>query len=173
MESTPIPPLLPEWNPDEVALWKSIVLSIHHEQSRGHIVVLVTGVFDLFHEEHQNFLQKAKATGDFLVVGVESDVRVRQMKGPGRPVQDQRIRCQQVQSFAAVDQAGVLFTHFDQPSHHTAFIEWLRPDVLAVSSHSPHQSEKQAIVQRFGGTLSVVHQHNPAVSTTQRLQEMK
>ena len=54
--------------------------------------VLATGVFDVLHIEHIRFLAAAKQQGDRLIVGVESDVRVRAMKGPGRPLHDEQVR---------------------------------------------------------------------------------
>src|SRR3990172_12032671 len=64
--------------------WKSL-----YWRSLGKKIVLVTGVFDLLHDEHRNFLKVAKKAGDFLIVGLESDTRVRALKGVGRPVHDQ------------------------------------------------------------------------------------
>jgi D-beta-D-heptose 7-phosphate kinase/D-beta-D-heptose 1-phosphate adenosyltransferase len=85
--------------------------------------VLVTGVFDLLHEEHILFLKKAKALGDYLVVGIESDVRVKQMKGEGRPVNSQSIRVENLKSLNIIDEVFVLPQEFSKPSDHTTLIK--------------------------------------------------
>lgn len=141
-----------------------------HQKQSGHKVVLATGAFDLLHEEHREFLRKAKAAGDILLVGVESDLRVAALKGPGRPVHSQDQRKMALEALPEVDAVCILPEAFSQPQHHVTLIDVLRPDILAVSSHSPHQEKKAAILERFGGTLQVVHEHNPAVSTTMILQ---
>jgi len=75
---------------------KQIEVVLHKARSEKQTVVLVTGVFDIFHSEHKVFLQKAKQAGDILLVGIESDVRVTQIKGPGRPINSQQKRQQRV-----------------------------------------------------------------------------
>ncbi len=74
-----------------------------HRKQQQKTLTLVTGVFDLLHEEHLRFLQKAKKTADFLLVGVESDLRVRQMKGQNRPLNDQLHRLQNLQKLGIAD----------------------------------------------------------------------
>lgn len=135
------------------------------------IIVLVTGVFDLLHSEHRRFLEKAKAVGDKLVIGMESDARVRQMKGEGRPVQDQKTRLANLTALHLADEIFVLPEAFSKPEHHRALLAQVKPDVLAVSSHSPYLEAKQRLMQEIGGTVMIVHQHNPAVSTTQIIKE--
>ncbi len=128
--------------------------------------VLVTGVFDLFHVEHRRFLLKAKQAGDVLIVGVESDARVKKIKGIGRPVQNEQTRLSQLQQFAAVDMAFVLPERFNTPRDHLALLKLVKPQVLAVSSHTPHLAEKRRLMKQVGGKVVVVHTHNLAVSTS-------
>ncbi len=54
-------------------------------QDRGYRIVLTSGSFDILHEGHSRYLEAARDHGDFLVVGVDSDERVRLRKGDGRP----------------------------------------------------------------------------------------
>lgn len=133
------------------------------------VIVLVTGVFDLLHDEHMNFLRKAKAAGDILIVGLESDVRVRQMKGEGRPIYSQEQRRNHLEAMNIADDVFILPEQFSLPAHHDELIRTIRPSILAVSSHTAHQKEKAAIVEKYGGQLVVVHEHNPNISTTQLL----
>jgi len=133
------------------------------------VIVLATGVFDLFHVEHQQFLTKAKQVGDFLIVGIESDQRVRQLKGLNRPKQPQNQRLQQVLDHFSVDTAFILPSHFSSPKDHSSLIQSISPHILAVSSHSPHLQKKREILSKHGGRVEVVHHFNPKISTTRLL----
>ncbi len=135
-----------------------------HQQHKT--IVLVTGVFDIFHQEHLNFLKKAKMAGDFLVVGIESDIRVRMIKGENRPINTQQDRLQTIQQLLQVDEAFILPEQFSSSQDHEALISFIKPNILAVSSHTKHQDRKRALIEKYGGTLQVVHEHNPEVSTT-------
>lgn len=132
-------------------------------------IVLSTGVFDLLHQEHKTFLQKAKAAGDILIVGVESDVRVRKMKGESRPVQNEQTRLSIIQKLPYVDEAFILPESFSSPQDHEELIAFIKPHILAISSHSDHQDKKRALVEKHGGSLQIVHEHNPNISTTKTL----
>lgn len=134
-------------------------------------VVLVTGVFDLLHEEHLNFLQKAKDEGHILIVGIESDLRVKQLKGENRPIWKQEQRMIEIKRTQIADVVFILPEQFSKPADHENLIAQIRPTVLAVSSHTNHQDKKRAIVEKFGGVLAVVYDHNPAVSTTRKLEK--
>lgn len=142
---------------------------VERVRSEGKKIVLVTGVFDLLHQEHLNFLQKARDAGDFLLVGIESDIRVRELKGESRPVNFELVRLEQIGQLSFVDSAMILPDDFGSPGRPRELIATLRPDILAVSSHSPHLDKKRAILQEFGGRVEVVHQHNPEISTTKIL----
>ena len=134
-------------------------------------IVLATGVFDILHQEHTNFLKNAKAVGDYLIVGVESDVRVRQMKGEGRPVNSQAVRVENLLNLNIADEVFILPEQFNKPEDHSSLIQKIKPRFLAVSSHSQHLDKKQAILKEFGGEVVIVHEHNPKISTTKLLQK--
>ena len=140
---------------------------------QGKKVVLVTGVFDLLHQEHQNFLQKAKALADILVVAVESDIRVREIKGEGRPVCLQAQRIQLILDMGMTDFVFVLPEDFSHQARYRQLIAEVLPDFYAVSSHTSYIKNKQKLVEEFGGQLVVAHQHNPEVSTTQLLAQTR
>jgi D-beta-D-heptose 7-phosphate kinase / D-beta-D-heptose 1-phosphate adenosyltransferase len=90
-------------------------------------VVFTNGVFDLLHTGHVALLEAARAEGDALVVGVNSDASARRLgKGPDRPVVGEAERARMLAALAAVD-CVVLFDE-DTP---LALIQLLRPDVLA------------------------------------------
>jgi rfaE bifunctional protein nucleotidyltransferase chain/domain len=133
--------------------------------AEGKQIVLATGFFDLLHAEHLNFLTKAKEAGDVLIVAVESDVRARKLKGEGRPVETQSLRCQHVAAYA--DYVVSLPDDFDNFAAYDSLMAAIKPAVYAVSSHTSYQDTKQQLTKKYGGELRVVHDFNPEVSTTQ------
>jgi D-beta-D-heptose 7-phosphate kinase / D-beta-D-heptose 1-phosphate adenosyltransferase len=140
---------------------------------QGKKVVLVTGVFDLLHQEHQAFLNKAKALGDILVVAVESDVRVREIKGEGRPVFPQNHRVQMILDMGITDVVFVLPEDFSHQEKYRQLIAEVSPEYYAVSSHTSYLENKKTLVEAFGGQLIIAHQHNPEISTTQLLAQSR
>lgn len=162
-----------DWTLAERNLWQEIRKSVQQAKEEGRRVVFATGVFDLFHEEHLHFLEKARAAGNFLVVGVESDARVREMKGSDRPLDSQDLRVQKVIDTGVVDEVAVLPEHFSTQEHFQAIMSLIRPHFLAVSSHSSYLENKRLLTELFGGQLAIVHQHNPAVSTTKLIEQRR
>lgn len=135
-------------------------------QKNGKTIVLATGVFDLLHGEHKNFLKKAKKAGDFLIVGIESDVRVRYIKGKGRPIESQKKRMKKIAEIHEVDEVFILPEEFNNPSEHMTLIKKIMPSILAVSANTPKLERKKELMKSIGGKVIVVHEHNPEVSTT-------
>lgn len=129
-------------------------------------IVLVTGVFDLLHEEHRLFLTKAKMLGDYLVVGIESDARVRKIKGEQRPILNQEKRRSNLELLEIANEVLVLPERFSNPDDHLNFVKKVGANVLAVSSHTMHLDKKRAIMEQVGGKVVVVHDHNPEISTS-------
>lgn len=140
-------------------------------RSDGKKLVLVTGFFDLLHEEHINFLQKAKQAGDVLIVAVESDERARELKGEGRPIVPQQLRLKNLEPYA--DYLVALDKNFNNPTAYESLIRAIKPDILAVSSHTAHQDKKSAMIEKYGGQLQIVHTHNPSISTTNIIRQTK
>ena len=128
-------------------------------------LVLATGVFDLFHREHYRFLSLASLRGN-LIVGVESDIRVRRLKGVGRPIWNQDKRLKKIQELEFVQFGFVLPENFSLPREHEQLIKIIRPDVLAVSANTPFLTAKQQILNKYGGVVRVVCEHNSKISTT-------
>jgi D-beta-D-heptose 7-phosphate kinase/D-beta-D-heptose 1-phosphate adenosyltransferase len=94
-------------------------------RARGKYVVFTNGVFDLLHPGHIRYLRQARALGDVLIVGVNSDRSVRAIKGPSRPIMTEDERAELVAALASVD-AAVIFDD-DTPWQ---LIAALQPDVL-------------------------------------------
>ena len=94
-------------------------------RSAGKRVVFTNGVFDLLHPGHVRYLQAARAQGDVLILGLNSDQSVRAYKGPSRPITPERERAEILSALACVD-AVVIFDE-DTPAR---IIDLVQPDVL-------------------------------------------
>jgi rfaE bifunctional protein nucleotidyltransferase chain/domain len=94
-------------------------------RAAGKTVVFTNGAFDLLHPGHLRYLQQARALGDALVVGLNSDRSVRANKGEGRPVTPEEERAEILEALSCVDAVVV----FDEDTPHD-IISALQPDVL-------------------------------------------
>jgi D-glycero-beta-D-manno-heptose 1-phosphate adenylyltransferase len=137
-------------------------------RAAGQMVVFTNGVYDLLHPGHVRYLQAARAEGDALIVGVNSDRSVRALKGPHRPVHPQDERAELIAALACVDAAVV----FDQDTPHE-IITALQPDVLVKGADSPaDQIVGRDLVEARGGRVVRVHVV-PGHSSTQLIERMR
>jgi D-beta-D-heptose 7-phosphate kinase/D-beta-D-heptose 1-phosphate adenosyltransferase len=118
----------------------------------GQRIAMTNGCFDLLHPGHVASLQQARQQGDLLVVGLNSDRSVRQIKGPGRPLIDQQGRAEMLAALACVDYLVI----FDEVSV-AGLVDRLRPDVLVkADQYSLEQVVGHEIVTRHGGRVVTV-----------------
>jgi D-glycero-beta-D-manno-heptose 1-phosphate adenylyltransferase len=137
-------------------------------RGEGQTVVFTNGVYDLLHPGHVRYLQAARAEGDALIVGVNSDRSVRALKGPHRPVHPQEERAELIAALACVDAAVV----FDQDTPHE-IITALQPDVLVKGADWPaDQIVGREVVEARGGRVVRVHVV-PGHSSTQLIERMR
>ena len=122
---------------------------LDRRRRQGEQIAMTNGCFDLLHPGHVGSLQEARKHGDVLVVGLNSDRSVRQLKGPGHPIVDQQGRAEMLAALACVDYVVL----FDQPSV-AELVEQIRPDVLVKSAEYAHQEVVgHEIVERHGGRV--------------------
>lgn len=88
-------------------------------------IVFTNGCFDLLHIGHVRYLEQAKALGDILIVGINTDASVQVLKGPTRPIQNENDRAEILASLKAVDHT-VLFDE-ETPIN---LIKQVKPDIL-------------------------------------------
>ena len=121
-------------------------------QSAGKTVVFTNGCFDLLHPGHIHILHEAKALGDRLVVGLNSDASVRRLKGPSRPILSERDRAALLSALEDVD-AVVLFSE-DTPIE---LIALLKPDILVKGNdYRIDQVVGREVVTAYGGKVMLV-----------------
>jgi D-beta-D-heptose 7-phosphate kinase/D-beta-D-heptose 1-phosphate adenosyltransferase len=134
----------------------------------GERVVFTNGCFDLLHPGHISLLRQAKAAGERLIVGLNSDASVARLKGPTRPVQDQDARALVLSALDCVDLV-VVFGE-DTPIE---LIEGLRPDVLVKGAdYRADQVVGHDIVTSYGGKV-VLAALEPNRSTTATIARMR
>ena len=143
-----------------------IVLDAYRRRTQ---TVLVTGVFDILHAEHKKLLRAAKNLGGILLAGVETDARVKKLKGYNRPVNLLPVRLQNLKRLRIADKVFALPEKFDRQADYLALIRNLKPDILAVSASTPFLKKKRQIMKKFGAKVVVILPHNPKVSTTKML----
>jgi D-beta-D-heptose 7-phosphate kinase/D-beta-D-heptose 1-phosphate adenosyltransferase len=115
----------------------------------GQRVAFTNGCFDVLHAGHVQYLQEARAQADCLVVGLNSDASVRQLKGPSRPVNGQESRAFVLAGLQAVD----FVTVFDE-STPLELIKILRPDVLVKGAdYRKEEVVGGAFVESYGGRV--------------------
>ena len=148
---------------------KELIERVRVASESGKKVVIASGVFDLLHEAHKLYLEKAKATGDFLVVLLESDVRTKELKGEGRPVWDQNKRREELLKLGFVDEVLILPPEFKNPLRYEEIVILLAPKVFAVSSSSVALDHKAKLMEKYGGQMQVVLEEIPGVSTTNQI----
>ena len=130
-------------------------------------VVFTNGVFDLLHPGHIDVLIAARAAGDALVVGVNSDASVRRLKGPSRPVRTEAERAYVLAALECVDLV-VIFAE-DTPLQ---LVTRLRPDVIVKGGDYAEDTIVGASeVKAWGGRVVVVPL-TPGQSTTRIIERM-
>jgi len=128
---------------------RAAVRSVRKAQAAGKRVVFTNGCFDLLHRGHTRYLEQARALGDLLVVGVNSDASVRTLKGAGRPVVPDQERAEVLAALACVDLV-VIFEELDP----ARAIRAVRPAVLVKGGDWPmDQIVGAEFVQSIGGAV--------------------
>ena len=129
----------------------------------GKTVVWTNGVFDLIHAGHIRSLRDAKALGDILVVGINSDSSARSFKGPQRPLMSQEDRAEVLSALEMVDYI-VIFNE-GEPS---AALARLQPEIHCKGEEYADGNRpvpERAIVESYGGSIRFLPLH-PGRSTT-------
>lgn len=111
-------------------------------------VAFTNGCFDILHVGHLELLTFARSQGDVLIVGLNSDVSVRQFKGPDRPIVPQEERARLLAAMEAVDYVVL----FDEPRV-DALVAELVPDVLVKGADWAHEVHGREIVEAAGGRV--------------------
>ena len=133
----------------------------------GQRIVFTNGCFDILHAGHVRYLEEARALGDCLVLGVNTDASVRRLKGETRPVNTELDRAAVAGALAAVDYVVL----FDEPTAE-ALIEKVRPAVYVKGGDYTLETLPEAkIVEKYGGEVHFIDLV-PGRSTTKIIEKI-
>jgi D-glycero-beta-D-manno-heptose 1-phosphate adenylyltransferase len=125
---------------------------LQEHRRAGRKIVFANGIFDLLHVGHVRYLQAARAEGDVLVVGVNSDAGARRLKGEGRPILTERARAALVAAVAAVDYV-VIFDELDVKP----LLREFQPDVHAKGTdYTPDTVPEREFAAMLGIRVAIV-----------------
>lgn len=129
-------------------------------------VVLTQGVWDLIHEGHAKYLQKAKELGDVLIVAVDTDAVVKHRKGPSRPIVPEKERVKMISHLKHVD----LIVMKESKTDHGKLIKAVKPNVLVISestqSNVNGKSFYEEVCEEHAGYCSKIVNLEPQSTTT-------
>ncbi len=156
--------------PKEVG-WEVLLALRGQWRQAGKVVVWTNGCFDLLHAGHVRSLRAARALGDVLVVGLNSDASVRRIKGPTRPVLPEEDRAEVLAALECVDYVVV----FEETTPEAALAR-LKPDIHCKGEDyaPPHGKPipEAGLVESYGGRVAFIPLY-PGISTTEILQRLQ
>jgi len=127
----------------------AIAETLRRENKR---IVFTNGCFDLLHVGHMYLLREAKKFGDILVVGLNSDTSVRQLKGDGRPIVSEQDRAEAIAALESVDYLVV----FSEPDP-LELLRAIRPNVLVKGSdYQPSEVVGAELLASYGGEVRLI-----------------
>jgi rfaE bifunctional protein nucleotidyltransferase chain/domain len=142
--------------------------ALEAERANGKTIAFANGCFDVLHVGHIRYLQDAAKVADVLVVGVNGDESVRQLKGEGRPVMPESERAELISAIR-----GVSYVTIFRENSPSRLLQTLRPDFQCKGTDYTADSVPEAeIVKSYGGRVVIVGDPKDH-STTDMLRRMK
>ncbi len=136
---------------------------IQEHKKGGQKIVLANGCFDLIHVGHIKYLKESKKKGDILVLALNSDSSIRELKGEGRPILNEEERVEIASSFYFVD----YITFFDEPNVEKVLLA-LEPDIHAKGSdYTKETVPEKDTVKGYGGQIAITG--GPKIKSTSEL----
>lgn len=138
--------------PPKARSWEELREEVQTWKASGEAVVFTNGCFDLFHAGHAHYLRAARALGDHLIIGLNSDDSVRGLKGPSRPLVPQQDRLEVLTSLEFVDRV----TLFDQETP-LELLRFLVPDILVKGAdYEGKLVVGRDVVEAAGGRVELI-----------------
>ncbi|MEP7104165.1 MAG: adenylyltransferase/cytidyltransferase family protein [Candidatus Dojkabacteria bacterium] len=138
-------------------------------REKGKKVVFTAGAWDMLHVGQARYIQEAKEMGDVLVVGVTSNAAIRKVKGPNRPILDEKVRLEMLSHLRWVD----FVTLIPEPSCQPC-LGLLKPDIYVTVKEDWNENYKDSkeykTVKKYNGEVIVVDRQSPYISTTKILE---
>jgi D-beta-D-heptose 7-phosphate kinase/D-beta-D-heptose 1-phosphate adenosyltransferase len=154
--------------PDKLKSLDELQRATAEAKAQGKRIVFTNGCFDILHRGHLHVLRQAKALGDVLVVAVNSDRSVSQIKGPARPVIGETGRVELIAALEMVDYV-IVFEEADP----CRLIATIQPDILVKGGDYGRDAVVGAdIVERSGGRVAVIP-YLKGFSTTEIIERVR
>lgn len=154
---------------DKIVTWEKLSEWRQKIRAGGKKLVVTNGCFDILHPGHVTYLENARNLGDLLLVGVNGDHAVRDLKGPGRPVNSE---CDRATVLAALESVAAVCIFTEKAA--TNFLKRAQPDVYAKGGdytlETLNQEERRA-VESSGGKIHLIP-FVPGKSTTALLEKI-
>jgi len=148
--------------------WDEITDLVKNLRKQNKKIVFTNGCFDIIHAGHVQYLQEAKALGDILIIGLNSDASVKRLKGAERPVNNQNDRAIVLSALKSVDYIVV----FDEDTPYD-LIKQIKPDILVKGGDWPENKiVGHDIVKANGGIVKSLS-FRPGNSSTSIIEKMK
>jgi D-beta-D-heptose 7-phosphate kinase/D-beta-D-heptose 1-phosphate adenosyltransferase len=141
--------------------------TVSHLKGLGYAIVLTSGSFDLIHLGHVKYLEGAKQLADVLVVGVDSDAKIRRRKGEDRPMVPERERLELLAYQRPVD----LIYLKDDGEQRWALIKAVEPDVLVLTEDHSYSEQELSELGELCGRIEVLPRQ-ATVTTSERIRQM-
>lgn len=138
-------------------------------KSENRITVLAGGCFDIIHIGHIEFLKSAKKSGDILILLLESDESIKNLKGEKRPINNQKNRSKILSSIEYVDYIIPLPKIYKTEDYNNLVLK-LKPNIIAITSGDPNLKNKKLQSKSVNGKIKVVLKKMPDHSTTKLLE---
>ncbi|MEK7159946.1 MAG: adenylyltransferase/cytidyltransferase family protein [Patescibacteria group bacterium] len=124
-------------------------------RQKNKTVVISGGCFDILHVGHIRFLEKAKKTGDFLFILLESDKTTKKLKGRKRPINTQTDRAEILASLSCVDYV-VSLRNMNSNKDYDEIVYKLKPDVIAITKNDPQEIHNKRQAKRINAKVAYV-----------------
>jgi rfaE bifunctional protein nucleotidyltransferase chain/domain len=149
---------------------QSDLMTLHEKlKEKEKKIVFTAGSWDLIHAGQCRYLERAKEHGDILVVGISSNDAIRRVKGPNKPILDEKIRAEMLTYLRSVDFVTIL----PEPSC-VPTLGLLQPDIFITVKEewtgAYKESKEYKTVEKYGGKMVVVDRQSTAISTTKIVQ---
>jgi glycerol-3-phosphate cytidylyltransferase len=149
---------------------QSDLMTLHEKlKEKGKKIVFTAGSWDLLHVGHCRYFEEAKKQGDVLVVGVSSNEAIKRVKGPNKPILDEKIRAEMLTYLRSIEFVTILPEPSCQPT-----LGLLKPDVFITVKEdwtdNYKDSKEYKTVIKYGGEVKVVDRQSTALSTTKIVQ---
>ena len=153
---------------DKILDDKSLDKKLNLWREEGKSIVFSNGCFDILHRGHVEYLSKAADLGDILIIGLNTDDSVRRLKGPSRPVNDEKARAVVLAALEFVD--AIMFFEEDTPYN---LIKRVQPDVLVKGKdYKAEDIVGYDIVTAKGGRVETIELVE-GFSTTKTIEKMR